>query len=48
VTKEAVRRIREANVPDGEDLVAEAYGSDDFRQGVAAFLDKRRHAWTGT
>src|SRR3954470_713586 len=43
VTKEAVRRIREANVPDGEDLVAEAYGSDDFRQGVAAFLDKRRH-----
>jgi enoyl-CoA hydratase len=48
VTKEALRRIREANVPDGADLVEEAYGSDDFRQGVAAFLDKRRHTWTGT
>src|SRR4051794_40011347 len=48
VTKEAVLRIREASVPDGADLVAEAYGSDDFRQGVAAFLEKRRHAWTGT
>jgi enoyl-CoA hydratase len=48
VTKEAVLRIREANIPDGADLVAEAYGSDDFRRGVAAFLEKRRHAWTGT
>jgi enoyl-CoA hydratase/carnithine racemase len=47
VTKEALRRIREANVPDGADLVAEAYGSEDFRAGVAAFLDKRRHTWTG-
>jgi enoyl-CoA hydratase len=47
VTKEALRRIREANVPEGADLVEEAYGSEDFRQGVAAFLDKRRHTWTG-
>jgi len=47
-TKEALRRLREANIPDGADLVEEAYGSDDFRQGVAAFLEKRRHTWTGT
>jgi enoyl-CoA hydratase/carnithine racemase len=47
-TKEAIRRIREANLPDGSDLIAEAYGSEDFRRGVAAFLDKRRAEWTGT
>jgi enoyl-CoA hydratase/carnithine racemase len=46
-TKEAIRRIREANLPDGADLIAEAYGSEDFRQGVAAFLDKRPPTWTG-
>jgi len=48
VTKEALRRIREANLPDGADLVAAAYGSEDFRQGVAAFLEKRSHTWTGS
>jgi enoyl-CoA hydratase/carnithine racemase len=48
VTKEALRRIREANVPEGADLVAEAYGSEDFRRGVAAFLDKRGADWTGS
>jgi enoyl-CoA hydratase/carnithine racemase len=47
VTKEAILRIREAAMPDGEDLVAEAYGSEDFRRGAAAFLDKRPYEWTG-
>jgi enoyl-CoA hydratase/carnithine racemase len=46
-TKEALRRLREANLPDGADLVEEAYGSEDFRKGVAAFLEKRSHTWTG-
>jgi len=38
VTKEALRRIRAATAPDGDDLVREAYGSEGFRRNVAAFL----------
>ena len=38
VTKEALRRIRSATTPDGDDLVREAYGSEGFRRNVAAFL----------
>ena len=37
-TKEALRRIRAAATPDGDDLVREAYGSEGFRRNVAAFL----------
>jgi enoyl-CoA hydratase/carnithine racemase len=36
VTKEALRRLR--TVPDGDDLVREAYGSEEFRDRVRAFL----------
>ena len=35
-------------LPDGDDLVAECYGSRDFRIGVEAFLAKQKPAWTGT
>jgi enoyl-CoA hydratase/carnithine racemase len=38
VTKEALRRLRP--VPDGDDLVREAYGSEEFRARVAAFLSR--------
>jgi enoyl-CoA hydratase/carnithine racemase len=38
VTKEALRRAR--HVPEGDDLVLEAYGSPDFRTNVARFLDR--------
>jgi len=38
VTKEALRRLR--SVPDGDDLVREAYSSDEFRERVAAFLSR--------
>ncbi len=48
VTKEAVRRIQESRpLPDGDDLIAQTYGSDDFREGVRAFIDKRPPNWTG-
>jgi enoyl-CoA hydratase/carnithine racemase len=38
VTKEALRRLRP--VPDGDDLVREAYASADFRARVEAFLSR--------
>jgi enoyl-CoA hydratase len=47
VSKEAIRRILHAGLPDGDDLVRACYGSDDFRVGVAAFVEKREPQWTG-
>lgn len=47
VTKEAIRRIASRSVADGDDLVHRAYGSSDFREGVAAFIAKRSPRWEG-
>jgi enoyl-CoA hydratase/carnithine racemase len=40
ITKEALRRLRAATLPDGDDLVREAYASQDFKDRVAAFLKR--------
>ena len=45
VTKEALRRLSLANLPDARDLVVETYGSRDFREGVASFVEKRQPVW---
>jgi enoyl-CoA hydratase/carnithine racemase len=48
VTKEALRRIGAAQaMPDDDDLIGLAYGSEDFREGIASFLAKRPPQWKG-
>ena len=46
-TKEAIRRIRRAQLPDGDDIVARVFGSDDFHGAVRAFVAKEEANWTG-
>ena len=48
VTKEALRRIRaDGASAEDTDLIQTCYQSDDFREGMTAFLAKRPAKWTG-
>ena len=48
-TKEALRRVRDTLIPEGadSDLIVACYSSKDFKEGVEAFLAKRKPNWTG-
>jgi enoyl-CoA hydratase len=47
-SKEGLRRLRQhaANV-EGDDLIVQCYTSEDFREGMDAFLNKRKPEWRG-
>jgi len=47
-TKEAMRRLRDqGQAAQDEDLIALCYASEDFREGLDAFLSKRKPHWRG-
>jgi enoyl-CoA hydratase len=47
-TKEAVRRLRGSHDADADrDLILLCYLSEDFREGMEAFLNKRTPVWRG-
>ncbi len=47
VTKEALHRIGRLSRIDAQDLVLTCYQSRDFREGMEAFLAKRKPVWRG-
>lgn len=48
VSKQAIARLQGQRLEaEAEDLIAQAYGSEDFKTGVAAFQSKTKPEWTG-
>lgn len=46
-SKLALGRLLQSNLPDCTDLMRETYNSNDFREGVNAFLEGRSPKWIG-
>lgn len=47
-TKEAMRRLQKAQSAEDADLIEMCYMSADFREGMEAFLGKRKPEWSGS
>ncbi|GGA50145.1 enoyl-CoA hydratase/isomerase family protein [Pelagibacterium lentulum] len=47
VSKAALGRIMAPDCDPADDLISLAYGSEDFRRGVDAFVSKTRPEWSG-
>lgn len=46
-SKQALARVITNKLPDCSDLIRECYGSEDFKNGVASFLEGKPPVWTG-
>lgn len=46
-SKEAIRRATYADLPPFEDMIEKVYGSEDFRNGVRKFMEKKPQNWLG-
>lgn len=46
-SKLALARLIKNQLPNCDDLISETYGSNDFKNGVNAFLNGKSPAWTG-
>ena len=47
VSKATLERLSTHDLAEAEDLIRAAYGSEDFHEGVAAFVAKRPPVWSG-
>ena len=46
-SKQTLARLIQHQLPDCSDLIRECYGSQDFKNGVASFLEGKPPVWTG-